>query len=381
MLKVLDNPLYYLDNFHQALEWIGQRYGDLLTPEESAFIKHFPHLPQASRALFVRMLMRKGCLFRASKLTYAEIGDAQAAARPLLELGWIESDPELDLEQLFDLLQKQEVGAIFRLSAHEKNARKAEQLQALRAQYPGAFRFSTWYEDSGDHLYHVLGKPLCERLRLIFFGNLRQDWSEFVLSDLGVYKYEKVEFTLSSRGFRTRHDIDAYLALQRCRERFFEAPDEALQEVLQQVLQELAAGAPGNDWLASRREKLLFQIARHLEKYADWEGALRIYSACNYPGARVRAIRVLEKPATTARPWPASNAPGKRRKTRPNASICCASRRACGASWAMPGWPRRRPPAWRGSTSACRRPPSPSRAWCATIWRATTRPSTMSKTP
>ena len=30
---------------------------------------------------------------------------------------------------------------------------------------------------------------LCERLRLMFFGNLRQDWSEFVLADLGVFKY------------------------------------------------------------------------------------------------------------------------------------------------------------------------------------------------
>jgi hypothetical protein len=289
MIKVLDNPLYYLDNFHRVLEWIGERYSDLLTAEESAFIARFPLLPQASRSLFVRMVMRKGCLFRASKLVYAEVGDTHAAALPLLELGWIENDPLLSLDQLFELLLKPEIGAVFHLSLHEKGARKAEQLEALRAQYAGQFRFSAWYEHSGDHLYHVVGKPLCDRLRLIFFGNFSQDWTEFVLSDLGVYKYEKVEFSASSRGFRNRRDIDDYLALQRCRERFLD------NEPAAEVLRDLAASALDNDWLASRREKLLFQIAQHLEKCQDWDAAFDAYSRCAYPGARVRAIRVLEK--------------------------------------------------------------------------------------
>ncbi|WP_317203025.1 VRR-NUC domain-containing protein [Janthinobacterium sp.] len=289
MLKVLDNPLYYLDNFHRALEWIGERYNDLLTSEESAFLARFPLLPRASRALFVRMVMRKGELFRASKLVYPEVGDTRAAALPLLALGWLGADPLLDLEQLFELLQKPEIGALFRLSLHAKNARKAQQLEALLPLFPGRFHFSAWYEHSGDHLYEILAKPLCERLRLIFFGNFSQDWSEFVLSDLGVYKYEKVEFSPASRGFRNRRDIDDYLALQRCRERFAEGAPAA------EVLRELAESAPDNDWLASRRARLLFQIGQQLEKDADWDAAHAVYARCAYPGARARAIRVLEK--------------------------------------------------------------------------------------
>ncbi len=289
MVNLIDNPFYYLDNFHQALDWIGARYDDLLTEEEHGFIEHFLGLPQASRALFVRMIMRKGALFRASKLSYAEIGDTHRASLPLLAAGWVEHDPPLTLEQLFELLQKQEIGRVFGLSAHEKNARKAAQLEALRAHYPDACRFSAWYPHSGDHLYHVLGKALCERLRLIFFGNFRQDWSEFVLSDLGVYKYEKVEFSPSSRGFRSRRDIDNYLALHQCRERFRE------REPAAQVLRDLPEADPDNDWLSSRRHKLLFQIGQHLEKQGDWSDAFQAYAACAYPGARARAIRVLEK--------------------------------------------------------------------------------------
>ena len=86
MLRVLENPLYYLDNFQDVLNWISARYADLLSLEETQFIAAFGALPQPSRALFVRLVMRKGCLFRASKLNYPEIGDTRAAALPLLDI-------------------------------------------------------------------------------------------------------------------------------------------------------------------------------------------------------------------------------------------------------------------------------------------------------
>jgi hypothetical protein len=297
MRKVLENEFYYLDNFHRVLEWISERYGDLLTDDEQAFISLFGSLPRPSRALFVRMVMRKGTLFRASKLNYAEIGCAVDAARHLLPTGWIASDPVITLDELFDLLQKPEIATVFRLSLHEKGARKADQLAALRADFGDPRAFSSWYRDAGDVVYSILAKPLCDRLRLIFFGNLRQDWTEFVLSDLGVFTYEQVEFSGASRGFRNRRDIDDYLALHHCKERF-EAGDS-----MAQVLQALPVAAFDNDWLDSRRERLLFQIAQHVEKQKDWATAYELYAACRFPGARARAIRVLEKDGQAGRAY------------------------------------------------------------------------------
>ncbi|MES2901690.1 MAG: VRR-NUC domain-containing protein [Pseudomonadota bacterium] len=289
MRKVLENEFYYLENFHRVLEWIEERYADLLTDDERSFIGMFHDLPQRSRALFVRMVMRKGTLFRASKLNYAEIGCAVEAARHLLPTGWIASDPHLTLDELFELLLKPEIGTIFRLSLHERNARKAEQLNALRQQFSDPRPFSDWYRDSGDTVYSIVAKPLCDRLRLIFFGNLRQDWTEFVLSDLGVFKYEQVEFSSASRGFRSRRDVDDYLELHACKERF-----EA-GKPLESVLEVLPASALANDWLNSRRERLIYQIAQQVEKQKDWDNAYRLYAGCHFPGARARAIRVLEK--------------------------------------------------------------------------------------
>ncbi|MEG1324622.1 MAG: VRR-NUC domain-containing protein, partial [Janthinobacterium sp.] len=260
MLRVLENPLYYLDNFQDVLSWISARYADLLSAEETRFIADFGALPQPSRALFVRLVMRKGCLFRASKLNYPEIGDTRAAALPLLATGWVEADPAISLAELFDLLLKAEIAQAFHLAAPLKAARKAEQLDALRALHAEEQPFSAWHPASGDVLYRIGLQALCDRLRLIYFGNYHQDWSEFVLSDLGVYQYEKVEFSPASRGFRTRQDIEHYEVLHQCRERYNDsAPaDEVLRELAALPLPE------DNTWLASRRDKLRFQIAQHL---------------------------------------------------------------------------------------------------------------------
>ena len=289
MIKVLENPFYYLDNFQIVLSWIADRYDDLLTVEERALIRQFPVLPQAARALFVRMVMRKGDLFRASKLNYSEIGSTVDAALPLIELAWLSIDPVLDLDQLFEVLLKHEITSVFKLSPSEKKLLKADQLDLLRARHPEQQHFSAWVGALNDQTYQVLNKTLCDRLRLIFFGNFHQNWSEFVLSELGIFQYEKVEFSASSRGFRCRQDIDDYFALQQCRERFH------AEDAIPDILQELANTATGNDWLAGRRHKLLFQIGEALEKAKDWDLAFEVYSGCQYPGARLRSIRVLEK--------------------------------------------------------------------------------------
>ncbi|MCF5596802.1 VRR-NUC domain-containing protein, partial [Pseudomonas sp. PA-3-10C] len=88
MANPLEDPLYYLHNFRQVLVWLGQRYADLLDAHEQHFIQQFDRLPLASQALLVRMVMRKGVHFRATKLHYLEIGCPHAAAGPLRELGW-----------------------------------------------------------------------------------------------------------------------------------------------------------------------------------------------------------------------------------------------------------------------------------------------------
>ncbi|HZW12525.1 MAG TPA: VRR-NUC domain-containing protein [Noviherbaspirillum sp.] len=289
MIRTLENRFYYLDNFHRVVEWIRERYSDLLTAEELAFIDRFGALPQPSRALLVRMVMRKGELFRSSKLSYEEIGCTQEAARPLAELGWIDDRPLLTLEQLFGLLTKTEIVSLFRASLPSTQAKKEDLLESLLPEFADARHFHIWHPEAAECVYQVHINPLCDRLQLLFFGNCRQDWSEFVLSDLGIYKYEKVEFSASSRGFRTREDVDSYLHLHQCRERFEQG------ELLDEIMKDIPTTPLANDWLEGRRAKLLFQVAQQYERCGEFDTALGIYTACTYPEARVRAIRVMER--------------------------------------------------------------------------------------
>ena len=302
--------LYYLLNFERALAWLAERYDDLLDAHEHGFLRDFAALPQPSRALLVRMLMRKGTLFRASRLSYDEIGCPLQAVAPLAVLGWVDTEPDLTLDDLFALTTRPELLLILAdaiaLIPGAKGLRKPDLLETLRPFYESegeadergatAHPLSTWHAQTTDRVFHVAIAPLCDRLRLMFFGNLQQDWSEFVLADLGVFQYEKVAFAPSSRAFQQRADVDVYLALHACREALEWLPTgDAESEAIDELVAAIAAIETSNPWLETRRAKLLFRIGQHCERQQNWPAALAVYERCAWPGARHRRLRVLER--------------------------------------------------------------------------------------
>ncbi|AOJ06958.1 VRR-NUC domain-containing protein [Burkholderia mayonis] len=283
---------YYLSNFERALAWLVERYDDVLDADEHAFVAAFYRLPRASRALLVRMLMRKGPIFRASKLVYDEIGCSLAAAAPLVELGWIDREPALALDELFALATKPELRDAFPDTPASGAIRKADWLDTLRAAHDGERTWAQWLPSIDDRVLRVTVDRLCNRLRLMFFGNLHQDWSEFVLADLGLLQYETVAFAPSSRAFQRRGDVDTYLQLHACREQLERWPEET---PLAPLVAAAAAIDCGNAWLAMRRAKLSFAIGQACERRADWDGALAAYESSAWPGSRQRRVRVLER--------------------------------------------------------------------------------------
>jgi tetratricopeptide (TPR) repeat protein len=285
----LDDPFYYLNNFQRVLAWLAQRYADVLSIEEQRFIEDFIALPRPAQGLLVRMVMRKGRHFRHTKLRYAEIGDIADAVAPLLVLGWVEEQACLSVVELFDVLLKPEILLCLGHLIEQPKARKSAWLQALSDQDNQPQPFRAWCPQLEERLYSVTVMGLCDRLRLMFFGNLYQDWSEFVLADLGIFVYETVEFSTESRGLRSREDIDACVFLHECQQRFDAG------EPLEPLIARINALELDNPWLERRRGKLLFQLGQHCERMGDFALALNLYRGCTYPGARLRMIRVLER--------------------------------------------------------------------------------------
>ncbi|MFD2192303.1 VRR-NUC domain-containing protein [Pistricoccus aurantiacus] len=296
----LDDPFYYLINFRFVLDWVRERYADLLDNDERALLTTIQNLPESSQALLTRMVMRKGERFRLSKLRYAEIGDSHAAMAPLIEQGLVHDDPVLELGELFSLLTRQELALALRdeIQAAElpRGMPKAALREALESQGLAPRRFSDWWK-TDDTLVELAHPELFERLRLMFFGNLRQDWSEFVLAELGLQRFETVDFSPDSRAFQHREEVDTYLTLERLRRRLYEG------ELPQAVWRDTPNEPYDNAWLESRRSRLLFRLGRELERQGESRLARDVYAGSTHNEARVRRLRLLERAGDFASAW------------------------------------------------------------------------------
>lgn len=285
----VEDPLYYLHNFRQVLCWVGQRYADLLDLSEQAFIAAFAELDPPAQAIMVRMVMRKGELFRDDRLQYAEVGDTGQALAPLIGLGWVCEPEHLTLEQLFTLLRKDELAQCFAAQLSRPRAAKHELLAELQALELAPRSLRQWFADSELRIVQWCRQPVCDRIRLLFFGNLYQDWSDFVLADLGVLRFEQVAFSADSRALHQRSEVDLALALHQCAERLEEGADTA------SILATLQGLHSGNAWLARRRARLLFALGQQCERNGEWDQAMAVYAQCAHPQARIRQVRVLER--------------------------------------------------------------------------------------
>ncbi|MBA2780942.1 VRR-NUC domain-containing protein [Billgrantia kenyensis] len=303
VIASLDDPLYYLANFRFVLGWVREHHAGLLTPRERQSIDAFALLPEASQALLVRMVMRKGELFRTDKLAYVEIGDTQDALAPLVDGGWVEADPELEFAELFRLLRLAELRqaladeiADAELSPRASKAALGDVLEPL---LPRRQRLEQWWAEApaalaGERIVRLAVMPWCDRLRLMFFGNLRQDWAEFVLTELGVQRFEQVELKPGSHAFQRREEVDIYLKLHELRERLEqgEAPEE--------LAAEMPAVPAENAWLGQRRGRLLYRLGQAAERVGNAALALRLYAeggagAGGQVEARIRRLRLLER--------------------------------------------------------------------------------------
>ncbi|UYG00206.1 VRR-NUC domain-containing protein [Halomonas sp. GD1P12] len=288
----LDDPFYYLTNFRFVLAWVNDRHHDLLGEPERAFLSAFRALPHASQALLARMVMRKGEHFRTGKLVYAEIGDTGQALAPLVKAGLAERDPMLTAAELGHhlLLSELKQALAFDIRAAGLGASPAKKvlLEHLVPTLSAVKPLSEWWPDAPDTLVRLSVMETCDRLRLMFFGNLRQDWAEFVLTELGRQRFEPVALSPDARAFARRDEVTTYLYLHRLRERLSdgEPPAALFNEVPK---------ASGNRWLDARRSRLLVSMGREAERSGDETLSLTLYEAASGSDARIRQLRLLER--------------------------------------------------------------------------------------
>ncbi len=302
-------PHYYLDNFQFLLDWVNRHYQDLLGDEDRDFIARFnqlsPNSPpsqnsKGSQCLLVRLLGRKGPHFRADKLRYEEIDQLTECAAQLVNQQLLHVDAQLALDELAALLTKPELLELFTAELRPyKSERKETLVLLLSDAYTQPQCWSEWTGNRFGELYTVALQDIIARFLLLFFGNPWQDLTEFVLQDLGLYRYEQYLIDHQHRIFKSREELLQYQQLLLLRDLLEQAQTT---EDLQQ-LNTLMPQAYASTTMERRRGRLCNQLAYELERAGELNLAVQLYQQTQLPPARERRIRLLEKAGDYQQAW------------------------------------------------------------------------------
>ncbi len=283
---------YYLSNFLSLIDFVHKQYDDILKKEERLFIKKFKKLPKPAAMLYVRLISRSAVLFRLDKLNYPEIKDPLKAAKTLAREGFLVIDGDFELEDHLRLFTKPDlIDFLKSLEAEAKTSwPRARAVEEVESYYES--EFFDWVNN--DHTTLLpLGEEIVLLFRLLFFGNLEQNLSDFILEDIGVLRYEKYRTTKKDRFFENRKVIDeTYKLIELQGELYFarEAGDEFEVETLMKKVLKVKS-----KHLKRKKEKLCRMAGQFFEKQKDFERALFYYKKSSLPPARERAVRVLDK--------------------------------------------------------------------------------------
>ncbi|MFL7023844.1 VRR-NUC domain-containing protein [Enterovibrio norvegicus] len=285
-------PHYYLANFASIIDTVTLRYGDLLTQEEGDWITAFHDLPTNAQCLLVRFLSRKGHWFREDKLNYPEIDNLPHAISSLAEATFIDIERTPPFDVLCSLLTKPELLSHFDVLPLDKKSKKADLIEEIATHSPTA-------EPLTFSCLHVR-LDVMPIFLLLYFGNARQDLSQFVLSDLGIQRFESVSLSAEVRLFTSRDQMKDWLDLSSLSEQYWQLSEKKDKHALLELSKALpftTAWPP----LERKRQRLINQLAREQERAGNIEEAMLLFSQSSLPPSRERQARIAMKQSDWSR--------------------------------------------------------------------------------
>lgn len=300
------DPHYYHRNFIELIAFVDDNYRHLLHDSETQFLHSYRALTLPAQQLYCRLVMRKRHFFRLSTAAYAEITDTDNALQELVTHGFC-AVADIDEAPLWIGLYRRE------------ELQSALPVKSGPAQ--SGQRHSTWLNDNSidllkqrdlfgctpldllnqiDTIYCTSHKDTFVNFQLLFFGDLHQDISSFVLRDLGLTRYESILHDDLPLPFTSRDQLAAHRAFFDCIELYddnVKCDRSALVELHRQLNHCCADVAAYDITLKRRLEKWSNRIARQLERLDAIDDAALIYESITRPPARERLARIRVKQA------------------------------------------------------------------------------------
>jgi len=281
---------YYLDNVLTLFAHVRRVYADILDPGPLQFLERFDRLSVDASKLCIRLLNRSHDCYRISKLVYNEIVSLQTAISELAQSGFIELNAKIDRPDLLSLYTLAELRTLMgdypALSVLGK-LRRSELDSALIESAEAGFFQQLQQRDDLLHLRHRDEYLLCQ---MLFFGNLNQSMTDFVLNDLGLNQFESYPIDPEHRPYRDSIEIQQHWLLYQLQVLF--EPDSSdckqLRELVRMIPDDIDHQAPG----FRKSEQLRYQIARQLERLGKLKSASKHYRQCLLPPSRERRARI-----------------------------------------------------------------------------------------
>ena len=290
---------YYLTNFCEMLTTVERHYRALLPAAEWRLIQHFTRLEKPAQMLLVRLLARKGQYFRLSSLNYPEIPSIKDATDQLHDRGFINVRGCVDIAQGLSLFNKK-----------EWLQKVEQQLLVLDHQTPGALPrvyldelITTAAKDKNpeqlaevyqEQFITIAVQSTFDAIKLLYFGNVHQDLSEFVLRDLALQRYEPYALNESVKLFTSWDQVSAYLRLQCWSDKLSSAKQLELSDLVAMANELPTYELTGsNDPVNRRWRQMTLALARELERREQWQMASCLYQKVRQHPARERLARIL----------------------------------------------------------------------------------------
>lgn len=280
---------YYANNVRTLIDFVVDRYQDLLVDEELHFSESVLNMSADAQRLYARILSRRGPIFLVEQFVYHEIEDIAVAFEELEKRELIAYNSNVPTEILCQKLTLARLRQIFDLL--DWKASKSALVAKIRDSYDDEDilhrigQEMSWFElDQTDRI---------ATFSLLFFGDRYQDLSTFVVHDLGILRLEHYVLDEKTRQFQTREEIDCYLNWWELAERLSELDPLESEQLVEFV--RLLETQHINRTLERQRSKLLNRIARELERRGEFSRALQAYDHSQLHPARERQMRILQR--------------------------------------------------------------------------------------
>lgn len=279
---------YYHDHFTEMLSFVSKTYGSVLTEQHRAFISTFGALSKDAQCLLVRMINRRGRIFRHDAFHYPEISNTRVALE------------ELRRSELVRRLREEDYAAF--IVCHSKDALikggKNASSNDIRASWAKAkliehflatVSFAAAYEHCGGENFIALGDPEpVEFLLYLYFGKSEDDLKNFTLRDLGLLRTNK-NASPSAR-FTDENEARACFHYSR----LLSGLELKLEDAHRAAVDSILGGPPcTTQYAAALRSRAAHRAGLYFERGDQKELAAQLYRSSPSPECNERLARLL----------------------------------------------------------------------------------------